>query len=112
MRIYSIHAPDTDHLASVIAEMRKLGRPTIEVVDCGDYYQALEGSHRLAAAQALGLTPELIIHEQGDPIDVDAYDWGQENVWPEESYTAGEIAGHLFSAWYSVPYSFDDEERE
>ncbi len=58
-----------------------LGAPKIEVVDCGDHYQALEGSHRLAAAAVLDLAPELIIREQ--------------------------IAGEVFSARQAVPYQFD-----
>lgn len=42
--IYTIHAPDTEKLEQVIAEMRELGAPTIRVVDCGDFFMALEGS--------------------------------------------------------------------
>ena len=104
--IYSIHGTDEDRLAEVIADMRKLGAPTIEVVDCGDYYQALEGSHRLAAAQALGLTPNLVIREQDEMIDVTSYDWYEEQQWAETNYTAGEVAGELFSPRQAVPYSF------
>ena len=72
--IYAIHTPDADKLAGVIAEMRVMGAPKIEVVDCGDYYMALEGSHRLAAAAALGLMPVLTIHEQEDTLDITRFD--------------------------------------
>ena len=64
--IYAIHAPEGAKLMQVIAEMKVMGAPTIQVVDCGDHYMALEGSHRLAAAHALGLTPVLMIHDQAE----------------------------------------------
>lgn len=57
---------DIDHLVKVIAEMQTLGAPVIRVVHVdGDLYQAIEGSHRLRAAAALGLTPDF------DEIDQD-----------------------------------------
>ncbi|MEM1149033.1 MAG: hypothetical protein AAGI03_00540 [Pseudomonadota bacterium] len=66
MMIYAIHAPEADKLEAIIAKMKKLGAPTIQVVDCGNYFMALEGSHRIAAAHSLGLEPELIVYEQDD----------------------------------------------
>lgn len=53
--IYTIHQPRVDHLADVIAEMQTKGSPTIRVVDCGDHYEAIEGTHRLFAAAKLDL---------------------------------------------------------
>jgi hypothetical protein len=103
--VYAIHETEADHLAEVIAEMRALGAPTIRVVDCGDHYMALEGSHRLAAAAELGLTPELVVSEQDDVLDITAYDWYDEANWGETTYTAGEVAGELYSV-NAVPYSF------
>jgi uncharacterized ParB-like nuclease family protein len=38
-------------------EMRVLGPPIIRVVDCGDYYMAIEGCHRLMAAAQLDICP-------------------------------------------------------
>jgi hypothetical protein len=105
--IYAIHGVDADKLAEVTAEMRVLGAPTIEVVDCGDHYMALEGSHRLAAAHALGLTPELTIHDQDTDLDISGYDWFEPQNWAETVYPAGEVAGELFSPRYAVPYSFE-----
>ncbi|MET4683670.1 hypothetical protein [Brevundimonas faecalis] len=62
MNIILPHADyDADHLAKVIEEMKVLGAPTIKAVDCGEHYVALEGSHRIRAAQALGM--EVIIDE-------------------------------------------------
>lgn len=105
--IYAIHGTDEDKLQGVIAEMRTLGAPTIEVVDCGDHYQALEGSHRLAAAHALGLVPTLVIREQDEIIDITKYDWFDEANWAETSYPAGEVVGELFSPQQAVDYQFD-----
>jgi hypothetical protein len=112
--VYAIHAPEADKLEQVKAEMVQLGAPTIEVVDCGDFYMALEGSHRLAAAHALGIEPELIVYEQSDLIDVSRYDWFEPNNWAlwdgaDEcplKYEAGEVAGEVFSHRQAVPYSF------
>jgi hypothetical protein len=62
IRIFAKHEPYTDgHLGEVLEQMKKLGAPTIEVVEWrGDYF-AVEGSHRLAAAHELGLAPTLIV---------------------------------------------------
>lgn len=105
--IYAIHAPDAEKLKAIIAEMQVLGAPTIEVIDCGDYYQSLEGSHRLAAANVLGLTPTLIVHDQDEMLNVTKYDWYEGSNWATEFvYPAGEVAAELFSATQSVSYSF------
>lgn len=105
--IYAIHAPQPAHLAEVIAEMRIAGAPTIEVVDCGDHYVALEGSHRLAAAHHLGLTPILTIHDQDEMLDISAHDWFDAANWAETVYSAGEVIGEIYSPTQAVPYSFD-----
>ncbi|HEX5321482.1 MAG TPA: hypothetical protein VFW46_20160 [Stellaceae bacterium] len=97
MMIYTIHAPTDDHLEEVKTEMTTLGRPSIRVVDCGDYYMALEGSHRVAAAHALGVEPELVIYEQADEIDITVFDWFDRANWAETVYSAGEVAGELYS---------------
>lgn len=103
--VYAIHAPEPGKLTEVVNEMRKLGAPTIRVVDCGDYLQALEGSHRLAAAAQLGLIPNFEIYEQDDLIAAATLDWS-DNLNVDESYPAGELAGEAFSAFHAVPYSF------
>lgn len=104
--IYAIHAPDADRLPGVIAEMQAMGAPTIEVVDCGDYFMALEGSHRLAAAYELGLKPVLTVHEQDDALDITRFDWFDAANWAGIEYPAGEVAGEIFSAQQAVAYSF------
>jgi hypothetical protein len=103
--IYAIHDTDPDKLAGVIDEMRTLGEPTLRVVDCGDYYMALEGSHRLAAAAALGLTPHLTILDQEDEIEITGFDWYEPGNWAGTRYTAGEVAGELYSV-NAVPHRF------
>ena len=104
--IYAIHEVDADKLSGVIAEMESLGAPTIEVVDCGDHYMALEGSHRLAAAAALGIEPTLVVHEQDALIDISRFDWFDACNWADTTYPAGEVAGEIFSPRQAVPYSF------
>jgi hypothetical protein len=106
--IYAIHAPEADRLDDVIEQMKALGAPTIEVVDCGDHYMALEGSHRLAAARELGIAPILVVHEQEDIIDIRRFDWSEEMTFADDNYSAGEIAGELFSPTQAVSYFFDD----
>lgn len=59
VRIIAPNAIDEQRLPKIMAEMEKLGAPTIKVIDNGDHYLALEGSNRLAAAQRLNKMPEL-----------------------------------------------------
>lgn len=104
--VYAIHAPEAAKLATVIGEMRSLGAPTIRVVECGDHYMALEGSHRLAACAQLGLTPDLVVYGQDDEIDITGEDWYEPANWGGESYTAGAVAGELYSP-QARAYAFD-----
>lgn len=52
-----------DHLEQVKNEMIKLGAPTIRVYDLGfsEYYQAIEGCHRLRACEELNVCPNIEI---------------------------------------------------
>ena len=64
LRIYAKHLPYDGHLAEVVSDMKRLGPPTISVVDYrGDFF-AVEGSHRLAAAHYLGLIPKINVLDQ------------------------------------------------
>ena len=106
--IYAIHAPEPEHLEEVKEQMVLLGPPKIEVVDCGDYYMALDGSHRLAAAHALGIVPELVIWDPEDTIDVSLYDWFEWQAWDNQFvHEAGKVADYLYSPRDAVPYHFD-----
>jgi hypothetical protein len=104
--IVAIHKPHVDRYLAVRNEMQEMGAPTIEVVDCGDHYMALEGSHRLAAAKDLGLVPMLTVRDQDEMIDITGYDWFDPEQWAETEYAAGEVAGELRHS-QNVPYSFE-----
>lgn len=59
---------NADHLEQVKQEMLVLGPPEIKVLDLGfdDLYQAVEGCHRLRAAEELGITPTWIFVNADD----------------------------------------------
>lgn len=61
MMIIAINDIDATHAEEVIESMRTLGAPVIRAVraECYGGWVAIEGSHRLYAAQQLGLTPEI-----------------------------------------------------
>lgn len=73
MQIIAINKPENDRLPSIMAEMERRGAPAIKAVWMAAYnaWVALEGSHRLAAAQALGVTPEI---EEVEYEDLDAFE--------------------------------------
>jgi hypothetical protein len=85
--IYAKHEPYTDgNLAKVVAEMKQLGAPTLRVMDHGGKLCATEGSHRIAAANHLGMVPKLVIevpdvddglssHWFGVAVGLPAYDF-------------------------------------
>jgi hypothetical protein len=93
--LYTLHQIDNDKLQDVCKQMRILGAPTIRVVDCGDHYVALEGTHRLAACAALGIAPTLEVLAQDDLVEADSLDW--QDLQSGESYSAGELAGEVYS---------------
>lgn len=73
IRINAYHEidTDTDHYRKVLEDMRRLGAPTIRAVFIfGIGLVALEGCHRLAAAEELGLVPEIEILEDELPEDL------------------------------------------
>lgn len=76
MIISAINKTEASHLLEVIEEMKVLGAPVIRVYDNGDEIIALEGSHRLAAAAALDLTPVIVRMDEADEMetDLDIYD--------------------------------------
>ena len=59
---------EADHLAEVAEEMTALGAPTIKAVWMEAYgaWMALEGCHRIRAAHAAGIAPEI------DEVEYDA----------------------------------------
>ena len=78
--LFAPHAPSPAHLRSVIAEMRRRGPPRLRALwrrTQGAWY-ALEGSHRAAAAQHLGLVPILERVRLRDEINHDT-----KSLWPD-----------------------------
>lgn len=59
---------DIEHLAAVAAEMAVMGAPSIRAVwlECHGIWAAIEGCHRLRAAAAMGMAPEIISVEYSD----------------------------------------------
>ena len=77
MELYLLHEYyNEEHLEAVKAEMAKLGAPVIRAIydDCNDIYIALEGSHRIRAAKALGLTPIIDEVDYNDVCDLSVKD--------------------------------------
>ncbi len=91
------HEIDPEKLSDVISKMKKFGRPKIDVVDTGEEYLALEGSHRLTAAHKLGMKPIYNVVDQESIIDPKAYDVDTYNFkWDDnEPHTAGEMAWEM-----------------
>lgn len=92
--ILTINDVEEPHLTKVKEQMVKLGSPTIRVVDCGDYLQAIEGCHRLRAACELGLKVDFDILDQEEIVQMSTLDL--EDMLSDE-LPAGEIAGELHS---------------
>ena len=76
---------DQSHLDAVVDQMRDQGAPTIRVYDLefDGLVQAIEGCHRLRAAEILGIEPELEFIDKGMLCsDVDGLDFdGAEYVY-------------------------------
>lgn len=65
--IFTINAAD-ERLDAVIAEMKVLGTPEIRACWQGDAWYAIEGSNRVAAAEALDLDVIIIEVDEDDEI--------------------------------------------
>lgn len=73
-RVFAKHEPYTNgHLGKVFDEMAAQGAPTIRVIESDGVYYALEGSHRLAAAHALGIEPKLVVQMPELDESLDAF---------------------------------------
>lgn len=105
--LYTIHGHNEHKVLRVMTEMQTLGAPTIRVVDCGDHYIAIEGTHRLEAAARLGIAPNLVVLEQGDLVPASSLDC-IDHLNQAECYAAGEIASELYSVG-SGCYMIEDE---
>ncbi len=81
-----IRAPnecDPDHLEQVMSEMRRLGAPHIRAIRDDECWIALEGSHRIAAASALGLPVHIVAMRPTDPVwNHDMLEADEDGVYP------------------------------
>ncbi len=74
MTIQAPHGPSPEHLSAIVAEMAVLGVPSIQAYWSGEMWLAVEGSHRLAACEVLGICPDIIPVEGDSEIDHDFED--------------------------------------
>ena len=79
---------DRDHLAAVKKQMTVMGAPTVRAIDGGDHLIAIEGSHRIRAAQELGLPVNFEIITDDASVDLDSLDW-DDNNWFDERVVSG-----------------------
>jgi hypothetical protein len=103
MYIVTCNSVDPIHLAKVQEEMLTLGAPRVRAVYDGEVYWAVEGTHRLAAAHALGLLPEIEVIEYNDDVisvQVDGYD---------EDVVVSEWADMLMANRDNKVFSFEEE---
>lgn len=93
--VYAPNKTDADKLAAVKSEMGRLGSPKIRAYWTGDAWQAIEGSHRIAAACELGLPVEIVEvgHEDMIPAGEHDYDGGYDEM----------TVAQLIEAYYSCP---------
>lgn len=101
MKIVTINPINTEHLEHVIEQMRSLGVPKIKAVWIEDMglYVALEGTHRIAAAKALGLTPEIIDMPYSHEIVPD--------IKNNEGLYAPTVANLCDSAWSRLHLAYE-----
>lgn len=73
--VYALNSTDPAKLAEVVEKMKSLGPPAIRAAWEGDHWKAIEGSHRIAAAQQLGYPVKIQEVNYNDIIsDHDLYD--------------------------------------
>lgn len=105
MRVVLLHNHyDKKHLVEVMAEMEKLGVPTIRGFwNFNGDFQAIEGCHRLRAAAALGITPDFDEYD-GDTLrsEFDDLDYS------DGLETDPEATIDSMGDWENTSISFDD----
>lgn len=110
MRVYSIHQPHSDHLEAVKHTMRQIGPPVIRVVDCGPYWVAIEGTHRLRAACDLEVPPQFVVHSPDEDIVVSRMDIF--SMFPDGTHilSAREVASECLN-WGGSCYRIREDGR-
>lgn len=79
MTIVTINQVNEDHMVKVMEYAKTVGSVTVNVYDNGEMIYALEGSHRIEAANRLGLPLVLIPKEWDDEIATDCEDVGRDD---------------------------------
>lgn len=97
--IYAPHKPEPVKLAHVVEQMRSLGMPTIRACWAGDHWEAIEGSHRLAAAAALNLPVTIVEVRYDDTIEAGSHDY---NGYTDAS-DGSALVSEILDAYYSRP---------
>lgn len=87
---------DADHLALVAEQMADLGAPTIRAFEALGMIAAIEGSHRLRAAEAAGVPVHFDILDQDDMIDLGTLDIDTNNWFDEPIVSVGDLV-----AWWT-----------
>jgi hypothetical protein len=101
--VHAPNGPERHHIVGVLAEMRERGAPVIRAWWNGDAWIALEGSHRLAAAHELGLTPEIVPMAEHERIDHDFEDLAD--------FSVRAVVEYLTASNLGPAYRFDGLER-
>jgi hypothetical protein len=76
-RLVAVHPAYDDEKLELMKALKLEGLPPVRVVDCRDYYMAIEGSHRLAAAAELRIAPNLIVLAEDELVDLSTTDIGE-----------------------------------
>ena len=97
MTIITQHTPNNEKLNTIIEKMKVLGVPIIKAFrdSCGQIL-SLEGSHRIAAAHALGLVPKIEFLALDDDV-TDVQDYVN---WPASGDTVAEIFEEMKMYWW------------
>ena len=96
MTIYAMRAASPEYLNEVVEKMQTLGTPEIKAVFDGEAYWSLKGSHRIAAAEKLGLIPRIVEVSLEDEVlneDIET-----DKLTPGKTYTAKEICDEVYSS--------------
>lgn len=115
---------DEAQLQAVTDQMRRLGAPQIKAIydHSNSMWIALEGCHRLRAAHALGITPQLIdvgIYDDDGFIDREAMDGltinsltDNDNLQDDPESTVGDHLDYVGRAWDLAVLDFANDDDE
>lgn len=104
-KVIALHEIDEAKLVGVMAEMRRLGAPTIRVIEEAGRFWAVEGTHRLEAAKRLGLTPRIEVIDSSDPdAIIDSLDLDGEG----QSMTVGDVLTYVCTMDHGAIYAIDE----